>query len=85
METFASRAYRGHNFLMLKSSDKKSLSPASVKGGPWLSAAKDVSNATFARMCRCILAHALIGEYYRHFNIPDLEGARCTCGFRVQT
>ena len=37
-----------------------------------------------ARVVRCILNHAPIGEYYRKFNIPDTL-SECACGVDPQT
>ncbi|PPR07578.1 hypothetical protein CVT26_002381, partial [Gymnopilus dilepis] len=70
---FESPSYRGRNFLVLDSLDAGPLAPTTVKGGPWLQAAKSAvdsegnslySNALFARMCRAILDHAPIGSFY---------------------
>ena len=58
-----SSTYRGKNFLPLKSLKDEPLTPSYANGGTWLPVAGKKTALT-ARMTRCILAHAPIGEYY---------------------
>ena len=90
---FESPSYRGRNFLVLDSLDAGPLAPTTVKGGPWLQAAKSAvdsegnslySNALFARMCRAILDHAPIGSFYERFNFTN-EQRSCDCGSPLET
>ena len=52
------------------------LSPSYVKCGTWLAKTKD-DVALTARVTRCILSHAPIGEYYERFNIDAPHACRC--------
>ena len=72
-----SSTYRGKNFLPLKSLKDEPLIPSYANGGTWLPVAGKKTALT-ARMTRCILAHAPIGEYYTRFNID--EPTECRCG-----
>ena len=70
--------YRGHQFLSLKTlgSEGGPLVPSYANGGTWIAAA-GTNVALTARMTRCILAHAPIGEYYSRFNIDESTDCRC--------
>ncbi|PPR06499.1 hypothetical protein CVT26_004534, partial [Gymnopilus dilepis] len=90
---FESPSYRGRNFLVLDSLDAGPLAPTTVKGGPWLQAAKSAvdsegnslySNALFARMCRAILDHAPISSFYERFNFTNGQRS-CDCGSLLET
>jgi len=57
------------------------LKPTYINGGVWLSPTG--GNLSVAvRLFRCILNHAPIGSYYKHFNIP--EPFACNCAFYCQ-
>ncbi|KAJ2911570.1 hypothetical protein MD484_g8847, partial [Candolleomyces efflorescens] len=79
---FQDKSYRGHHFLPLVDTKGKPITPTYTKGGAWLSqVAEDPKDC--ARMCRAILDHAPIGDYYRRFNID--ESHACSCGAERQT
>ena len=63
--------------LTVTDADGRPIKPSTAQGGPWLEVEKD-DVQLFSRMCRCILNHAPIGEYYSRFNIDEDLG--CTCG-----
>jgi len=78
---FEDPAYKGRNFLHLERLDRDALKPTYINGGVWLlPVGGNLSVAV--RLFRCILKHALIGSYYKRFNIP--EPLTCDCGFHRQ-
>jgi hypothetical protein len=78
----SSPEYRGSQFLELQDTKGSTLAPVYANGGTWLPSVNE-DNPLCARLCRAILGHAPIGEYYRRFNIA--EDHFCTCGAAVQT
>ncbi|RXW14339.1 hypothetical protein EST38_g11512 [Candolleomyces aberdarensis] len=79
---FQSVDYRGSQFLGMNETKGTAIAPTYANGGSWMkSVGEDTKLCT--RMCRAILNHAPIGEYYCRFNIP--EESVCTCGAERQT
>ncbi|KAJ2911670.1 hypothetical protein MD484_g8746, partial [Candolleomyces efflorescens] len=79
---FQDKTYCGHHFLPLIDTKGKPITPTYTKGGVWLSqVAEDPKSC--ARMCRAILDHAPISDYYRRFNIDKSQS--CSCGAERQT
>ena len=79
---FLSPEYRGRNFLPLEDTLGAQLRPVYANGGTWLHSV-DNDNKACARLCRSVLNHAPIGEYYSRFNIQ--EETACTCGVDIQS
>jgi hypothetical protein len=81
---FQTVTYRGGQFMMLRKGlmAKNPTQPSYAKGGSWLPLVPD-SLSLAARLCRCILGHAPMGEYYSRFNIPEYTS--CRCGAWLQT
>jgi hypothetical protein len=79
---FQDEKYHGSWFLQLKDTKGNALTPTYANGGTWL---KSVGEETklCARMCRTILDHAPIGDYYCRFNIPEEHS--CSCGAARQS
>ncbi|RXW18106.1 hypothetical protein EST38_g7745 [Candolleomyces aberdarensis] len=74
--------YRGSQFLVMHKTKGNIIAPMYANGGSWLKlVGEDTRLCT--RMCRAILNHAPIGEYYRRFNIQ--EDYSCTHGAERQT
>ncbi|TFK17355.1 hypothetical protein FA15DRAFT_710900 [Coprinopsis marcescibilis] len=66
---FQHTSYRGKHFLQMGDMRDRPLKPSILGGGTWLSSTATESLATTARMARCILGHAPLGEYHARFNI----------------
>ena len=80
---FRDTTHAGRNFLQLDALDgKRRIKPSAANGGTWLPSCGHSITLT-ARMTRCILGHAPIGEYFRRFNID--EPVSCDCGVCLQT
>ncbi|TFK16539.1 hypothetical protein FA15DRAFT_742647 [Coprinopsis marcescibilis] len=62
-------SYRGKHFLQMGDMRDRPLKPSVLKGGTWLLFTATKSLVTTARMARCILGHAPLGEYHTWFNI----------------
>ena len=80
--SFQSGDYHGHHFLALKEPKGTNISPTYAIGGSWLRFVGDDTKLC-TRMCRAILNHAPIGDYYRRFNIPEEHS--CPCGAARQS
>ena len=76
--------YLGHQFLAFSDPKGKPMRPTYANGGTWLRHVNE-DNVLCARVCRGILNHAPIGEYYRRFNIPGHDTHECECGCPTQT
>jgi hypothetical protein len=79
---FQDEKYCGSQFLQLKDTMGNALTPTYANGGTWL---KSVGEETklCTRMCRTILDHAPIGDYYCRFNISEEHS--CSCGAARQS
>ncbi|TFK18691.1 hypothetical protein FA15DRAFT_660501 [Coprinopsis marcescibilis] len=74
---FQHTSYRGKHFLQMRDMQDWPLKPSVLKGGTWLSFTATESIVTTARMVRCILVHALLGEYQAQFNIDgEIQSSR---------
>ena len=73
---FQDEKYQGSRFLEMKDTKGNKLAPTYTNGGTWM---KLVGGEVLlcTHMCRAILDHAPIGNYYRQFNIPEEHS--CTC------
>ncbi|TFK16366.1 hypothetical protein FA15DRAFT_711921 [Coprinopsis marcescibilis] len=80
---FQHASYRGKHFLQMGDMRDRPLKPSTLKGGTWLSFTASESIATTARMARCILGHAPLGEYRARFNING--EIQCRCGTFIET
>ena len=79
---FQDEQYRGNFFLPLVETKGTAISPMYANGGAWLRyVGEDVTLCT--QMCRAILNHAPISDYYRRFNIPETHS--CPCGAERQS
>ena len=76
--------YLGHQFLAFSDPKGKPMCPTYANGGTWLRHVNE-DNVLCARVCRGILNHAPIGEYYRRFNIPGHDTHECECSCPTQT
>ena len=75
---FRDPTYRGQHFLQLLDTKGNLLKPSYLGGGSWLSQVKRTDPPSLtARMTRCILGHAPIGDYFRRFNISEPHGCVC--------
>ncbi|TFK16646.1 hypothetical protein FA15DRAFT_741113 [Coprinopsis marcescibilis] len=66
---FQHTSYWGKHFLQMGDMRDQPLKPSILKGGTWLPFTATESLATTARMVRCILGHAPLGEHRAWFNI----------------
>lgn len=67
---FLNSSSAGQNFLRLRDAYDVQLRPSKIKGRPWIKLLGK-SDSSFARMCRALLSHALIGSYYKQLNIQS--------------
>jgi hypothetical protein len=79
---FQDEKYHGSRFLQMKDTKGNALAPTYANGGTWLKlVGEEVKLCT--RLCRSILDHAPIGDYYCRFNIPEEHS--CQCGAARQS
>jgi hypothetical protein len=73
---FQDEKYRGSRFLQIKDTKGNALAPSYANGGTWLkSVGEEVKLCT--QLCRSILDHTPIGDYYSWFNIPEEHSCQC--------
>jgi hypothetical protein len=79
---FQDKKYCSHHFLPLVETKGTIIAPMYANGGSWLRfVGEDVKTCT--HMCRAILDHAPISDYYCRFNIPEAHS--CLCGAARQS
>jgi hypothetical protein len=82
MTMFQAKKYPGHHFLSMVEMKGTIIVPTYANGSLWLKfVGKGIKLCTY--MCRAILDHTPINDYYRQFNI--LEAYLCLCGAARQS